>query len=264
MGTHFKQGFTLIETMLVLAITGVLIASLLVGVGSSIARQRYSDSVVTLKSQIQDQYAQVDNVSNGRDGTWTCGPSGIPTQGSTGTAPGQSKCVLLGRYLSIDGDKISSVTVAGYKKSKILGLSDIESLKQNYTLGISPSSVEDSTLEWGAKIAWPKSGSGARNPTTPRSLAILIVRSPDSGTIYTFTSDTVGKTTDLNNVKLDAMLVVGDSIPGQGSRTVCIDPDGAPVPELLAIDIGGAAGAPGAIEIRSAAVLLTAGSDIKC
>lgn len=267
MGRHSKQGFTIIETMLVLAVTGVLIASLLVGVGASIARQRYNDSVVTLKSHLQDQYARVDSVSNDRDATWTCGASATPAPGSvTGSVPGpgQSDCVLLGRYMSIVDGSVSMATVVGNEKATTAGLSDIDSVKSNYTLGISRSSIEDSSLEWGAKIAWPTSGSGARSPTMPRSIAILIIRSPDSGTTYTFTSDTVLNTTDITDANLRAMLVVGSNVPGQGSRTICVNPDGVVVPEMMAIAIGGAASGPGAIEIRSPAILTQAGSDVKC
>ncbi|MBC7459482.1 type II secretion system protein, partial [Candidatus Saccharibacteria bacterium] len=155
MGIHAKHGFTIIETMLVLAITGMLIAALLVGVGSSISTQRYRDSVLTFKSLLQDQYAQIDNVSNDRDASWSCGSSAQPIQSGPGVAPGQSDCVLIGRYVGIvDGD-ISVATIVGYETSSAPGATDVEEIKNNYTLGVSTSSIERKTLEWGSVIAWP-------------------------------------------------------------------------------------------------------------
>jgi prepilin-type N-terminal cleavage/methylation domain-containing protein len=40
-----RQGFTIIETVLVLAITGLLLAVILATIGNSLNQQRYTDSV---------------------------------------------------------------------------------------------------------------------------------------------------------------------------------------------------------------------------
>lgn len=269
MGTHSKPGFTIIETMLVLAITGVLIAGLLVGIGSSISNQRYGDAVSSFKALLQDQYSRVSNVSNDRDADWTCAANATPVQAGGGIAPGQSDCVLLGRYVGVVNGDISMATIVGYENSTAAGTNDITELKDNYTLGVSTSSVETTTLEWGAQIAWPKSGGGFRNPTTPRSLAIFILRSPNSGTTYTFTSDTVVDVADISSATLKAMMVqTTASYPGQGARTICVDPGGVGVPEILAVNISSGASAPGAIETRSnatAAALVADGTEApKC
>ncbi|MDB5159776.1 MAG: hypothetical protein JWO99_39 [Candidatus Saccharibacteria bacterium] len=265
MGTHFKRGFTIIETMLVLAITGVLIAGLLIGVGSSVSAQRYKDSVATFKSLLQDQYSQVTNVSNDRNSNWTCGSTADPAQSNGGIAPGQSDCVLLGRYVSIVGGSITQAVVVGFQNSKTAGASDIATIKANYTLGISTSSIATSSLEWGAQIAWPAKGSGAKKPTMPRSLAMLILRSPDSGTSYTFTSDDVNDIIAVNSATLKTMMVEDTTqVPGQLQRTICIDPNGVGVPEMLAVYIGQAADGPGSIETRSFSTITNNGGDSQC
>ena len=265
MGTHFKRGFTIIETRLVLAITGVLIAGLLIGVGSSISAQRYKDSVATFKSLLQDQYSQVTNVSNDRNANWTCDSAANPVQSNGGVAPGQSDCVLLGRYMSIVGGSITQAVVVGYQNSQAAGASDITTLKSNYTLGISTSSIETSDLEWGAQIAWPTSGTSAKTPTTPRSISMLILRSPDSGTSYTFTSDVVNDISAVTTAILKAMMVEDtNAIPGQSQRTLCINPNGVGVPEMLAVYIGQAADGPSSIETRSYSVIQQNGGDSKC
>lgn len=273
MGIHSKasfqkdsrQGFTIIETMLVLAVTGILIATLLVGVGASINTQRYKDSVVSLKSLLQSQYSMVDDVTNDRTADWTCNSSATPVANDSGTAPGQSDCVLLGRYISIVGTDVASATIVGYEKSTGVAPNDVAEINNNYTLGISTDSIDTTTLEWGSAIAWPKSGTEAKNPTTPRSIAMLVIRSPSSGTSYTFTSDTVYDINTITSANLKAMMVLNtSSVPGQKQRTLCVDPNGVTVPDKIAVYIGQAAGDSSAIETRTNETIKSLGGDTEC
>lgn len=272
MGTHFiarsttnpQRGFTIIETMLVLAVTGVLVATLLVGIGASINTQRYKDSVISLKSLLQSQYSMSDNVSNGRGTGWTCGSSAKPAPLSNGIAPGQSDCVLIGRYLSISDNAVSSASVIGYEVSKAVAVNDVVEIKSNYTLGISTDTIDATTLDWGSSIAWPSSGSGSKSPTTPRQIAILVIRSPSSGTSYTFTSDNVFNINAVTSASLKAMMVVGPTIPGQMSRTICVSPNGVVVPDMNSVYIGEAASGASAIETRTNGTIQSLGGNTRC
>jgi len=173
----------------------------------------------------------------------------------------------LGRYVSVVGGEITTAVVVGFipPGTTESGASDVAAIKDSYVLGISTSSVTKTTLEWGAEIAWPKSGGGSRTPTMPRSIAILIVRSPTSGTSYTFTSDTVNEVGSVSAQTLSDMLVESTTqVPGQGERTICIDPNGVGVPEKLAVYIGRAASGPGSIESRSFTTIQQNGGDSKC
>lgn len=266
MSAHFKHGFTIIETMLVLAITGVLIGTLLFGVGSSIGAQRYSDSVSSFHALLQDQYAQVNNVSNGnqRADGWTCGASAEPTKTNGVVAPGQSNCVLLGRYVGVVGNAISTATVVGYKASSAVNTSDVQTIKNNYTLGVSESSIETERLEWGAQISWPIEGTGAQDPTTPRSIAILIIRSPETGATYTFTGNDNTALTSISSATLKNMMSERtDRFPGQGSRTICIDA-GVSIPERSGIYITPYASGANSIEMRSNGTTFELGEDTRC
>jgi len=275
MGTHFKQGFTIIETMLVLAVTGVMVATLLVGIGGSINGQRYKDSVTSFKSLLQDQYSMIDNVSNNRDANWTCDVNAkTVATGSAGTTPGQSDCVLLGRYVSVVNDKISTASIVGVQKTKAPTANDVADIKTNYALGISTNSIEDSTLEWGAQIAWPVSGSDAAptsvSPAPPnRAIGILMIRSPLSGTAYTFTSNTVYDIAAMTSLNITGMMATTTTaVPGQMQRFVCIDPSpgstGLTVPEKLAVSIGQSVSAATGIETRSDATTTSLGGTSKC
>jgi type II secretory pathway pseudopilin PulG len=57
-----RAGFTIIEVMLFLAISGFLFVGILVGTGSGISRQRYNDSVQDIARILREQYSSVVNV----------------------------------------------------------------------------------------------------------------------------------------------------------------------------------------------------------
>ena len=183
MGTQVTRGFTIIETMLFLAISGLLIVGMLAGTGASINIQRYRDAVETFKTTLQNQYGELSSVKNDRDDNWTCTGTAQSEAGGS-EARGQSDCVLMGRYLSVVDSKINISSVLGRENTTTqVASNDIEYITKNYVLNVSTVTDESTILEWGTRIAWPASGTGAKTPTTPRSLAILFLRSPSSGQI---------------------------------------------------------------------------------
>jgi type II secretory pathway pseudopilin PulG len=254
MGGRYSKGFTVLETMLFLAITGALVVGILVGVTASINTQRYRDSVVSLKTVLQDQYSELGNVYNGRSGSWKCESSATTVEVTDGTSQlrGQSDCVILGRYITISNSDITMATVTGYAPlgARSSG-TDIEILQADYTLGISDVDITTSQLEWGTRIAWPVSGPNQRPAGTPRSIAILLVRSPTSGITYTFTSDNVPPIESVNNTTLEAMLVEGPGIPGQGGRRLCVESAGLAPNAQQAIFINSFTTNASGIETRS-------------
>jgi type II secretory pathway pseudopilin PulG len=190
MGKHTQTGFTIIEIMLFLAVTGLLAIGILVGSGVSIGQQRYRDSVNSLKSFIQDQYSEVTNVDNSRSGGWTCDTGGAVTEVSSGQPRGTSDCVLIGRIITVDatGTKLTSSNVVAYRTPGAAVLpGDIAEIATNYRMSISPIDQVNQDVSWGAQIVQKKT-------TTPLSLSVLIIRSPLSGSLFTFTVD--GATTN--------------------------------------------------------------------
>mgnify|MGYP000247533676 CR=1 FL=1 len=262
MGTHNTAGFTIIETMLVLAITGLLVAGVFAGVGTSINIQRYRDSVETLKNTLQNQYAELTSVRNDRNNNWTCSGTAA-TQASGAVIRGQSDCFLAGRLLLINGTSLTTYTIVGVQTNDPgVVTDDVASLRDNYALNVSTVSVERDTLQWGAQIAWPQSGSGSRNPTTPRQIAVLYVRSPDSGQIYTFTGDSTPN--QVTPQFIDSLLVAGSGTGGQRERTICIDSGGLFNTDRYSIYIADYASVPNAIETRTNALIQTSGSTTRC
>lgn len=282
MGTHSTKGFTIIETMLVLAITGLLVSTLFVGIGGTINNQRYKDSVTSFKATLQQQFTFAINATNVSDvsSKWTCSNAAIVTEvnapSAAGgiTAPGQSDCVILGQYTSVVNDKIASVSIIGKKTGTTTGLDDVADLKTNYVFGIAQNSIETSTLEWGASITWPTGPSGGidaktSGDTSSRSIGILTVRSPQSGTVYTFTDDAVADAIqNTTSAQLSNMMFVNNSVPGQKQRIICIDPSAGSasltVPEKLSISIAQGASDSTGIEQRSDTINSSLGQASSC
>lgn len=258
------SGFTIIESMLFLAISGVLVVSLIAGTGVSINIQRYRDAVETLKAHIQNQYDEISSVHNDRDDSWYCTSNADTDRGAASEDRGQSQCVLLGRYVTIQGDtiKTSSVTARLVDGSIAVG-NDIDRMRDSYVLGLSSVYQDETTLEWGASIKWPSAGdSESRTGNEARDIAILIVRSPDSGLVYTFTSDDVPEEPSNNSLK--SMIVAASEVPGRAPRTICIEPGGIVLTNVMAVYLSEFANGPNSVETRTNDFLESLGDSTRC
>jgi len=272
MGAITSKGFTIIESLLFLAISGLMMATMIVGVSVSLNYQRYSDSVVSLKTLMQEQYAQLSSTQNNRSGELRCGISGTAVpQAQLGAEEtvGQSDCELIGRYMVIDQDETSTYSVLGYRDldAKPASGTDIEYMQNSayLSIAIDALSIETRGIEWGAEIAWPAEGSGSRPSTTPRAMGILFLRSPDSGQVYTFTRNLdTGETSAITPESLRAMIVPGNTIPGQGTRTICVDSQGMTVSNDYSIYLNSFATGANAIETRTNDYMQSLGLDVRC
>jgi len=173
-----EVGFTIIETMLFLGITGLMVLGILAGTGVSINIQRYRDSVSSLQAILQQQFSDVMNASNGSDGNLACYGDGSIK------ARGQSDCVLLGRFITTSNDSKTLLikNVIGFINDDLAEASnDMDALKQ-YNIKISPISSDSYNIPWDAAIVSP----GSNNPM---SFSMLIIHSPLSGVIRSFVSN---------------------------------------------------------------------------
>lgn len=253
MGKQKLAGFTIIETMLFLAISGFLMIALLVGTGASVNVQRYRDSTETFKSLLQQQYADLTSTQNGRDDNWSCGSSATPTTtGPTKDNRGQSDCMLVGKYVRIQDTDIAVYSLIGYKKTTpTVQPNDIASLKNNYVLNISKLDASRSKMEWGTRVAYPSvmNDVTTATPKTPRTVGFLVVRSPDSGQIYTFSNNdpNVPPEASINAATFVNLIDTAN----QGSQLICIDNDGMFASNDRGVYVHGFASGVSAIEVRS-------------
>ena len=230
-----RSGFTIIETVLFLGITGLMIATMFIGIGSTVGAQRYRDSVESFKATLQQQYSEVVNTYNDRTSQWACTPNGdtvTVTPVSSGTPRGQAQCVVLGKYMTIRGGDISTRTVIAWRPAAMptdTDTDDITILRDRYSLGVSPIDAVDTSLEWGTAITWPKGTNPQDRGTGQRSMAMLVVRSPESGSIYTFTGNTVPVTDEPSGEQLKALIqdnTTNPTEPGRAKRLICVDSSG--------------------------------------
>lgn len=265
MGTKNYAGFTIIETMLFLAVSALLIFAMLAGTGASLNIQRYRDSVETFKSVLQQQYADLTSVVNSRDNSWGCSSTAMPSQGGATEKRGQSDCMIMGKYVRVENSDMQIYTVIGYAHGTAPQTNDVETLRTNYTLNVSNAEKVERGLEWGTYISWPKTINGTpnANPLSPRKFGMLVIRSPESGQIYTFTASdngvpnagSIGPSTFTN------MLVAGNTVPGQGEQLICISTRGLFVNQDRAVYLSPFASSSSAVEIRSNDYLLANGGN---
>lgn len=254
-----SRGFTIIETMLVLAVTGMLLAGLFVGIGTAIGTQRYRDSVTSFQSLLQDQYSLTQNVSNDREGIWVCGQDAAPVEQETQNTElknaGQTDCVVLGRYVSINGQNITTSTVIGYGDTGSASANDIEVLR-GYRLSIAETSIETDQLSWSSEIY--RLGS-----SNARSFSFLVLRSPVSGISFTFTGTSGTVAENMTSERLSE-LVASSSSATPARQVLCIDPSGYIVPERMAVGVNASASGASSIETLSADTLRSFGETQRC
>lgn len=178
-----ERGFTIVETVLFLAITGALFAALMIGVGTGITQQRYIEGVRGYRALLQDQYSAAMNIVNEHDaGTVAC-PSGAPV------ARGMSNCVILGRAVKIvgAGTQVETSSIIGSDTGTVTSNTpDVDAVRA-YAPQIATFDRETTELDWGLAL---KTTTVAGSSHASQAV-ILIMRSPVSGLPLIFTSDRV-------------------------------------------------------------------------
>ena len=200
-----KPGFTIIEMMLFLAVSGAMAAGIMVGVGATVNAQRYRDATHSLVSFFQGEYDRVVNVQNDHDRNLGCSTSGI-SQSITPQVPGTSECTIIGRFITTGRDGRSLIVRTIYAtRDGSAAATDYEALTHS-GLVLSDTASQTTTYE----LAWETAlRQGARH-------SYLIVRSPSSGAIKTYIGNTDNPMTVLSP----------DNDAQKGDTNLCIDPDG--------------------------------------
>ena len=214
-----KAGFTIIEVMLFLSITGLLAVGILAGASSSINIQRYRDSVTSLQAIIQQQYSEVINVSNDRVTTTFCNNDSDVLKFETKTSSinrGQSDCQMLGKLITVlDNKQLAINTIVGARKTTTpKQSSDIKELEQ-YSFGSLPGGSSTYKVEWGSRLVNSENSLNFQ-------FSIFIVRSPISGVVNTFINPTVNLFgSQINNA------INSDAVdPNKSSLKICVDSGG--------------------------------------
>ncbi|HCH34789.1 MAG: hypothetical protein UY35_C0004G0035 [Candidatus Saccharibacteria bacterium GW2011_GWC2_48_9] len=205
MGSRFSSGFTIIELMLFLAITGLLISGILVNAAGSLNDQHYRDGVESFRNKISSQYAKVYSLTNSNtvnNETTNVDPCEyIAGNPSATTLRGTSDCLYVGRLVEVipasNMSKLRITPVVAKQRADLDmgqyyanqqsganvatdgGISAINARYQIAQYTGSSALVEEDQLDWG--LAAVSSGSNAMTRTS-----LLILRSPIDGTVQTY------------------------------------------------------------------------------
>ena len=189
--TSYSSGFTIIEVMLFLAISGLMVVGMFVGISGSINRQRYEDAVYSFQDYMQGQYNLVDNVRNNHDDIRVCRGGNIVEDMANRESRGTSQdCTIVGRLITTtDGRRFVSEPV--FSTNSALDTTHGETALLN-SLQLTTASVasdsEDYQLSWNTRVYTDKAHRDASH-----TAQLLILRMPDSGIVRTyFRTATVG------------------------------------------------------------------------
>ncbi len=183
----YKQGFTIIEVMLVLAVTGLMLIGVLGSTYVSINSQRYNDSIRNFAEYMRSIYAEA------------LSPASI-TEDEDAAIGNSSDYAILGKIVVFgvnDSDTVYSATLVGTTNKNLpdedflTSITDIDSDGTNTSVFCGnptagqPSSVQSYTPLWEAKLAQANNmPSGAHYPNQFKG-TMIIARTPTSSTIHT-------------------------------------------------------------------------------
>ncbi len=209
MDTKKNNGFTIIETTLVLSISSLLLILMLTGITLAVQQQRFSDSVNGSQSFIQRQFNSTQNILNNRP-NGTCNPDnpGTPSAG-VDDVRGSSACLVLGKLLDIQGGADES-TITSYdviaedvdvQDAIYDDFNDLELISSIHPTAIEPDNTEY-IVPWGARVSDIRDAGTISGPGSGvRYIALL--RSPKSGVIHVYR---IGGIIDVNPLSFPAAL----------------------------------------------------------
>lgn len=165
-----QHGFTIIEVVLFLAISGLMIAGILAVVGAGINGKRYTEAVDSFQDYLLTSYSATDNVANNTDGEVRCNASAPRPVGTT-------DCTVIGQLVvSSDGRSITStplyagVDVTEIDREEIETAAELLDAMQLYTVADNPD-AEDFSMRWDTRIV-------ANESDATRPFTMMIVRLP--------------------------------------------------------------------------------------
>lgn len=232
-----QGGFTIIEVSLFMAISALLIL-LTIGLSSMVARQRFQDTMTSLRSLIQSEYEEAKTIINNRqDGT--IADCAAPSPGPGGTSintsvPGTSNCYIIGKLMQFtvgSSDVRVSYVVA---RGSFAESGDDYTIINNMTKLVVSEGSETKQIQWGGEFAGFKSLNTANTLSAETvdggNVGIAVLRSPVSGTILTFRSSVpaggVGAITIDPTISVAAIFIKNNQMGFDGAAT-CIDAGGS-------------------------------------
>lgn len=223
-GAKKQRGFTIIEVTLFLAISSLLLATLVFGMQRMVSQVRFNDSINSLTAYVQAQYEEVRSGVNPRGIGDVCG-------GGADSAPGTTKCLLIGKVMQFSLGS-SNVQTSYVVASDTTGVTEKDSDHQallHSKLQVISTGQETYEIQWGATFEKGRIFTG----TTADVDTIAILRSPVSSQILVYTYKSGKPITDAINGtgngagtlnQQSAYLIKSAEAFGARGAGVCVDP----------------------------------------
>lgn len=224
-GQQQKQGgFTIIEVLMFLAISGLLLFGALAGISGSVNNARFNDTINTTTSYFQKQYNEVSSGRNARDATLGCSNGNVNNGGSS---VGSTKCVVLGRLLqfNIGTSIVSTRYIVGVDTTNVAAGDSAAVVAASPKATVGNSNLEDMfNVPWTVPFSKVTQGVVAVN-------SLAIIRSPVSERILFYSFQAPDNITVLTGSQIsDANL--------NKAVNICLRDDSALIPRIGYVRIG--------------------------
>lgn len=222
-----QVGFTIVEAILTVAITGLMAVGAMLSVRGVINNQRYNDSINSFRDFLRTQYNNVITTDI------AIRSAGIQNYCGSAEQRGRTECYVLGRLLKFEHDKVSIYGVISrgnppegvapndedYFKWAARNLRVVGEVNFTGDIVTKPNPIEEYRLDWDAKLKQPN---GSNNP----SKFVLIVRSPVSGSVRTYAmkNESSPDRTGLDRVLEDLVMLSQQTLTYESQ--FCVHPEG--------------------------------------
>lgn len=253
--TQVGGGFTIVETMIVLAVSSMLFIIAGTMISGRQAKTEFQVSVRDIQTKLQQVINETKSGYYGVNTGMSCSvpPSGnltiVAGSGDLGT---RGECVFIGKALVAYGDAIYTYPLAGARQ---VGGADVKSVKQARAT-VLPGSTGTYKLPYGTMlVSWAFDGSLLSNPTSAAALAIITsfstTTNSDAGsqtfTLHSFIQPFGNRAEDFEAI-INSEQGEADAFPTKQQAVLCIRSGGTD--QSAKIIIGGNGGTAVHTEIK--------------
>ena len=211
-----RKGFTIIEVVIFLAITGIIFMAIVAGTRNVMSRQRYNDTTQNFAEFLRGVYSKLTSIENHGDGRSDKAIYGkLITFGEALNFAGEANNDNEIFVYDIIGDAASSGGGGNDVLDTLIAL-NADVVKVVGTNNIDYAGIKESYLpKWMARVEKTDSHDLYRG-------SVIIVRSATSGTIYTFTLDEVIEVNSAvrNNTPRSLLMGTGDPTNPNGPKKI--------------------------------------------
>lgn len=223
MRVNGQKGFTILETILVVAVSTALFASLVFGIQYMISRAKFSDTMTDLRTAIRSQYEEVISGINSRNSAQNANICGA---GSATVAAGSSDCLVMGKVITFapNSPDVKVNYITGTPVNMPFDGDDIAAI-QAANPRLSTVGQDNLRIQWASTFAKSVRLSNGSTGT----IAIAIVRSPVSSNVIVYSLSSVPTLSNLlatssatPNVST-AFLIKNSNSAGATGGAICVN-----------------------------------------